>query len=349
MSQKRKCNQDTGEYAKESENFACVGRVSRNLRNRSPTGNGARKADLSLPWPSALPTAFYRLGYRRGRLYSQVVSATRNYMSAVQIFIIVITVLFAVGILTCVLSHYKMGARSWSDQRNRRQASNRQQPCPQQQQYTYSLTPTTASMMYTPSTVQERQRLEAGAHQDHLVRLHSVQTDLALNLPHSITLPDGEEGPRCDTKLLKLQDPEQHAEITRSFIRPPPNRTVPDSNSLPPFRSNSVGLLQKPTTPPLTVTDTTVLVTRSHSVSSSNAHGGYSRGPAVSNPSVTSHIWLPSVAMNSRMSGTSNRTYGCTQVVTDSKYDSTDPPPPYSDVVNQWDVNTVSRQQNSGV
>lgn len=272
-----------------------------------------------------------------------------NEVSAVQIFIIVITVLFAVGIITCVLSHYKMGARSWSDQRNRQQASTRQQPCPQQQQYTYSLTPTTASMMYTPATVQERQRIEAGAHQDHLVRLHSVQTDLALNLPHSITLPDGEEGPRCDTKLLKLQDPEQHAEITRSFIRPPPNRTVPDSNSLPPFRSNSVGLLQKPTTPPLTVTDTTVLVTRSHSVSSSNAHGGYSRGLAVSNPSVTSHIWLPSVAMNSRMSGTSNRTYGCTQVVTDSKYDSTDPPPPYSDVVNQWDVNTVSRQQNSGV
>ncbi|GIY61809.1 hypothetical protein CEXT_559241 [Caerostris extrusa] len=271
----------------------------------------------------------------------------RLKVSAVQIFIIVITVLFAVGIITCVLSHYKMGARSWSDQRNRQQPSARQQPCPQQRQYTYSLTP--RSMMYTPATVQERQRLEAGAHHDHMVRLQSVQTDLAMNLPHSVTLPDGEEGPRNDTKLLKLQDPEQHAEITRSFIRPPPNRTVPDGNSLPPYRSNSVGLLQKPAMPPLTVTDTTVLVARSHSVSSSNARGGYSRGPPISNPSVTSHIWLPSVAMNSRVSGTSNRTYGCTPVVTDSKYDSTDPPPPYSDVVNQWDVNTVSRQQNSGV
>ncbi|XP_035214124.1 protein TMEPAI-like isoform X1 [Stegodyphus dumicola] len=310
-----------------------------------------------------MPTAFCCcLGYRSGPLYSQVVPlhiSARSYMSAVQIFIIVITVLLAVGIITCVLSHYKMGARSWSDQRNRQQSTRQlQQPCPQQQQYTYSLTPTTSSMMYTPATVQERQRFEAGAHQDHLVRLHSVQTDLALNLPHSIALPDGEEGPRCDTKFLKLQDPEQHAEITRSFIRPPPNRTVPDGSSLPPFRSNSVGLLQKPSTPPLTQTDTAVLVTRSHSVSSSNAQGGklgYPRGQCtpVSNPNVSSHIWLPSsVAMNSRMSGTSgnsNRTYGCTQVVTDSKYDSTDPPPPYSDVVNQWDINTVSRQQNSDV
>lgn len=211
-------------------------------------------------------------------------------------------------------------------------------------------------MMYTPATVQERQRLEAGAHQDHLVRLHSVQTDLALNLPHSIALPDGEEGPRCDVKLLKLQDPEQHAEITRSFIRPPPNRTVPDGNCLPPFRSNSVGLLQKPSTPPLTQSDTAVLVTRSHSVSSSNAQGnkmGFPRGQCTPSNPVSSHIWLPSsVAMNSRMSGNSgnsNRTYGCTQAVSDSKYDGSDPPPPYSDVVNQMDINAVSRQQNSGV
>lgn len=208
--------------------------------------------------------------------------------------------------------------------------------------------------MYTPATVQERQRLEAGAHQDHLVRLHSVQTDLALNLPHSIALPDGEEGPRCDVKMLKLQDPEQHAEITRSFIRPPPNRTVPDSNCLPPFRSNSVGLLQKPSTPPLTQTDATVLVTRSHSVSNAQSGKlGFARGQYTPSNPVSPHIWLPSsVAMNSRMSGnsgTSNRTYGCTQAVTDSKYDSTDPPPPYSDVVNQMDINPVSRQQNSGV
>lgn len=280
-------------------------------------------------------------------------------MSAVQIFIIVITVLLAVGILTCVLSHYKMGARSWSDQRNRQQPSTRQlqQPCPQQQQYSHTVTPSTSSMMYTPASLQERQRLEAGAHQDHLVRLHSVQTDLALNLPHSIALPDGEEGPRCDVNLLKLHDPEQHAEITRSFIRPPPNRTVLESSCIPPFRSNSVGLLQKPSTPPpLTQVDPTVLVPRSHSVSSSNARIGklgFKRGPCTPSNPVSSHIWLPSaVTKNSRMagnSGNSNRTYGCSKAVTDSKFGSTEPPPPYSDVVNQMDLKAVSRQQNSGV
>ncbi|XP_054709750.1 protein TMEPAI-like [Uloborus diversus] len=280
-----------------------------------------------------------------------------NEVSAVQIFAIVITVLLAVGIITCVISHYKMGARSWSDQRSRKQTSTRQyqQASTQQQPYTYSLTPTTASTMYTPTSVQERQRLEAGAHHDHLVRLHSVQNDFALNLPHSIALPDGEEGPRCESKFLNLKDPEQHAEITRSFIRPPPNRTVPDGTTLPPFRSNSVGIFQKPSLPPVH-TDAATLVTRSHSVSSSNTQScklGYPVGQntPISNP-VSSKPQLPSsLSVNSHLSDNSrnsNRTYHCIEVTAD-KYNNTDPPPPYSDVVNEWDVNIVSKQDNSGV
>ncbi|XP_015919056.1 protein TMEPAI isoform X2 [Parasteatoda tepidariorum] len=256
-------------------------------------------------------------------------------LSAVQILLIVITILFAVGLITCVLSHYKMGARSWSDQRNRQLQTTRQP----QQQYT---TPVNTSVMYSPATVQERQRLESGAHQDQLVRLHSIQTDLALNLPHSIALPDGEEGPHCDSKLLKLHNPDQHAEITRSFIRPPPNRTVPDGNTIPPFRSNSVG--QKPS---LTLAD--VFVARSHSVSSSDAQSVKSARLkcSVPNPNITSQIWLPPAAVNLGASGISNRTYECTQ--NDSKYDNNEPPPPYSDVMNQWDVNTINRQQHNGI
>lgn len=65
---------------------------------------------------------------------------------------------------------------------------------------------------------EKRQRLEVSAYRDRFVRQHSVQVDLALNYPHSIVLPDGDEGPGCDNENLKLRDPEQHAEITCSFI-----------------------------------------------------------------------------------------------------------------------------------
>lgn len=58
--------------------------------------------------------------------------------------------------------------------------------------------------------------------------------------PPSIQLPDGEEQPYGSTAYMQLHDTEQHAELLREFIRPPPNRTVFDGASPPSYRSNSI-------------------------------------------------------------------------------------------------------------
>lgn len=50
---------------------------------------------------------------------------------------------------------------------------------------------------------------ELSAQRDRLVRLQSVQTDIALDLPPSIPLPDGEEIPYGSATRLKIRDPEQ--------------------------------------------------------------------------------------------------------------------------------------------
>ncbi|CAB0013232.1 unnamed protein product [Nesidiocoris tenuis] len=48
-----------------------------------------------------------------------------------------------------------------------------------------------------------------GAERDRQVRLHSVTTDLALDLPPSIPLPDGEEIPYGSSTRLHIRDTDQ--------------------------------------------------------------------------------------------------------------------------------------------
>lgn len=49
---------------------------------------------------------------------------------------------------------------------------------------------------------------ELAATRDRQVRLHAVHTDIAINLPPSITMPDGEEHPFTNSRI-HLRDPEQ--------------------------------------------------------------------------------------------------------------------------------------------
>ncbi|XP_034251118.1 immediate early response gene 5-like protein isoform X2 [Thrips palmi] len=74
---------------------------------------------------------------------------------------------------------------------------------------------------------------------DRAVRLTAVSTDLELALPPSIALPDGEEYPYGASSRLHIRDPEQESEIYQKCIRPPPNRTVFDGESPPPYRTSS--------------------------------------------------------------------------------------------------------------
>ncbi|XP_054288014.1 protein TMEPAI-like [Macrosteles quadrilineatus] len=123
------------------------------------------------------------------------------------------------GLITCVVSHYKGTAR----------------PC----HPPATPTPTTTPML----AVQAGMERDLGAQRDRQIRLHSVHTDLELDLPPSISLPDGEEIPYGSSTRLHIRDSEQESEIYQKCIRAPPNRTVFDGESPPPYRSSSAGLL----------------------------------------------------------------------------------------------------------
>jgi hypothetical protein len=49
---------------------------------------------------------------------------------------------------------------------------------------------------------------ELAATRDRQVRLHAVHTDIAINLPPNIAMPDGEEHPFTSSRL-HIRDPEQ--------------------------------------------------------------------------------------------------------------------------------------------
>lgn len=49
---------------------------------------------------------------------------------------------------------------------------------------------------------------DLAATRDRQIRLHAVHTDIAINLPHSIAMPDGEEHPFTSSRL-HIRDSEQ--------------------------------------------------------------------------------------------------------------------------------------------
>ncbi|KAK1126727.1 hypothetical protein K0M31_004351 [Melipona bicolor] len=89
------------------------------------------------------------------------------------------------------------------------------------------------------------QEAMVAAARDRAIRAGSVRQDLALDLPPRLQLPDGEERPYGAHTTFHLRDPEQESEIYQKCVRPPPNRTVFDSESPPPYRSQSA-LLDAP-------------------------------------------------------------------------------------------------------
>lgn len=91
--------------------------------------------------------------------------------------------------------------------------------------------------------VMDRLSHEMAMRRDLQVRHHSVGKDLVLGLPPSIALPDGEEIPYGSSKRLQIRNNDQESEIYQKCIRPPPNRTVFDGESPPPYRTSSAGML----------------------------------------------------------------------------------------------------------
>ncbi|XP_076333560.1 uncharacterized protein LOC143237817 isoform X3 [Tachypleus tridentatus] len=289
---------------------------------------------VTYEWPADMESGF--------SLYFKFQKTAK--VSGIQIVIIVITVVLMLGLITCIISHYKMGAWSWregwgrspslSEPQSLLQVTPPQDVSPSQHNYTPA---PHSSVLYTTDNVEERQRLELVSLQDQHIRQQSVQMDFNLGLPHTITLPDGEEFPYNSSKSLHLQDPNQDNEIIRSWIKPPPNRIVSEGESPPPYRSNSVSLLSKPSTPPvLRTSDINPLVIRSNSVSVNinvpNNHFSYQQESC--NSSSTPHCRTTNTR-DATSSSLNNRCNSGGRM--QSFFNLVDPPPRYCDLTTNQD------------
>lgn len=175
-------------------------------------------------------------------------------VSVLQIVIIVIAVVLMLGLITCIIGHYKMGLWSWREGWGR-PSSNHSEPQsllqvnPSQNlpslEHNYTPAPH-SSILYSPDNVEEHQRREVASQHDWQIRQQAMQMDITFGLPATITLPDGEEFLYNNSKSIHLHDSCQDNEILRTWIRPPPNRTVFEEESPPYYQSNSCLLLSKP-------------------------------------------------------------------------------------------------------
>lgn len=66
-----------------------------------------------------------------------------------------------------------------------------------------------AILLFQMLALQAGMERDLGAQRDRQIRLHSVHTDLQLDLPPSIALPDGEEIPYGSSTRLHIRDSEQ--------------------------------------------------------------------------------------------------------------------------------------------
>ncbi|GAB6026766.1 hypothetical protein CHUAL_013265 [Chamberlinius hualienensis] len=208
-------------------------------------------------------------------------------VSSFQIIIIVLTVVLTVGVIVFMVSHYKMGARSWSDRWTRttsqqvsqtgQQHHHHHHPSSQPHHHRHTqrhdnqldrnITSTTVrkiQLQFFKTKIKtlrksvetlllaayvhphgDRISHEVALFRERQIRLQSVQADLDLAFPPSISLPDGEEYPFDSLRHMHLRNPEQESELLRECIRPPPNRTIFESESPPPYdrRSCSMGIL----------------------------------------------------------------------------------------------------------
>lgn len=139
--------------------------------------------------------------------------------------------------------------------------------------------------------VMDRLSREMGMRRDHQVRLHSNQTDWKLDLPPNIALPDGEEVPYGSSTRLQIRDSEQESEIYQKCVRPPPNRTVFDGESPPPYRTGSACVLGSGDPEDWSsVGSSSTRVVRCNSVSSGSCSSWSNNSSSVNVPSGPRHL-----------------------------------------------------------
>lgn len=194
----------------------------------------------------------------------------------------------------------------------------------------------------TPSTSQDKllEHQISQAH-EHSVRVRSIQTDTMLDLPPQIPISkDGEEGYIESQKHLICK----HSRYIDQLFRPPPNKTVHDRESPPPYYSNSASLEHLGNPPTRIVRDSNGCprTIRCYSMSSNISNSSSANGHKdVQKPSVTK-------THNRTMSTNSAGRLTRTGSVSLSTHERTDEPPDYTGVFSS-DNNKVSPHLDSNV
>ncbi|XP_049725197.1 protein TMEPAI isoform X1 [Elephas maximus indicus] len=136
----------------------------------------------------------------------------------VQIIIIVVVMMVMVVVITCLLSHYKMSARSLISRHSQGRRREDALSSPQ---------------IYAPPRPADRLTVPPFTQRDRFHRFQPTYPYLQheIDLPPTISLSDGEEPPPYQGPCtLQLRDPEQQLELNRESVRAPPNRTIFDSD-----------------------------------------------------------------------------------------------------------------------
>ncbi|ELK33955.1 Transmembrane prostate androgen-induced protein [Myotis davidii] len=154
----------------------------------------------------------------------------------VEITIIVVVVMVMVVVITCLLSHYKLSARSFigrHSQGRRREDALSSEGCLWPSDSTVSGSGIPEPQVYAPPRPTDRLAVPPFAQRDRFHRFQPTYPYLQheIDLPPTISLSDGEEPPPYQGPCtLQLRDPEQQLELNRESVRAPPNRTIFDSD-----------------------------------------------------------------------------------------------------------------------
>ncbi|XP_063104188.1 protein TMEPAI [Cavia porcellus] len=154
----------------------------------------------------------------------------------VQILVIVVVMMVMVVVITCLLSHYKLSARSFitrHSQGRRRDDGLSSEGCLWPSESTVSAGGIPEPQVYAPPRPADRLTVPPFAPRDRFHRFQPTYPYLQheIDLPPTISLSDGEEPPPYQGPCtLQLRDPEQQLELNRESVRAPPNRTIFDSD-----------------------------------------------------------------------------------------------------------------------
>uniref|UniRef100_G1M203 Prostate transmembrane protein, androgen induced 1 n=2 Tax=Ailuropoda melanoleuca TaxID=9646 RepID=G1M203_AILME len=154
----------------------------------------------------------------------------------VEITIIVVVVMVMVVVITCLLSHYRLSARSFigrHSQGRRREDALSSEGCLWPSESTVSGNGIPEPQVYAPPRPTDRLAVPPFTQRDRFHRFQPTYPYLQheIDLPPTISLSDGEEPPPYQGPCtLQLRDPEQQLELNRESVRAPPNRTIFDSD-----------------------------------------------------------------------------------------------------------------------